>query len=358
MIGIARSGGEGGIRTLGTGVSPYNGLANSARPLPIARNQSVTVTAGALSRAELGWSASDYAPQYAPRRPETALRTQDHPTRLVTCCVGELRPHPSYVRHGFSVPAAQLSALASCGELAFREPIVVTRDRTIVNGYARWKLAQQQGRATLPCAEYDLTEAEALRWLIQRHRPSRGLNAFSRVLLALDLEPSLHEKARSNQQVGGQSKGSSNLTETERVDVRSEIADVAGVSAGNVTKVKQLLRIAIPELVQALRRGEISIHKAWLLSKEPPADQREGLALPQCKKRIKKDMRTLASRHGLKSLPSVPDPSNLIKQLSALESSKPGSFHMFVSNAPGKGICLTKELLLELGAQGELIHTC
>ena len=47
-----RSGGEGGIRTLDTGVSPYNGLANSTRPLPIARNQSVTVTSGVLSRAE------------------------------------------------------------------------------------------------------------------------------------------------------------------------------------------------------------------------------------------------------------------------------------------------------------------
>ena len=28
MIGIVRTGGEGGIRTLDTGVSPYNGLAN------------------------------------------------------------------------------------------------------------------------------------------------------------------------------------------------------------------------------------------------------------------------------------------------------------------------------------------
>ena len=28
MLEIDKSGGEGGIRTLGTGVSPYNGLAN------------------------------------------------------------------------------------------------------------------------------------------------------------------------------------------------------------------------------------------------------------------------------------------------------------------------------------------
>jgi ParB-like chromosome segregation protein Spo0J len=299
-----------------------------------------------------------YAPEYAPRRTEVAPRTEDHPGRLVTCCIGELHPHPSYVRHGLWVPSDQLSALSSSGELAFREPIVVTQDRTIVDGYARWKLAQQQGRTTLPCTEHDLTETEALRWLVQRHRPSRGLNAFTRVLLALDLEPSLREEARSNQQAGGQGKGSSNLTEAERVDVRSEIADVAGVSVGNVTKVKQLLRTAIQELVQAVRRGEISIHGAWLLSKEPPANQREKLALPQCKKKIKKDMRTLGSRHGLKSLPSVPDPSNLTKQLSALESSKPGSFHIIVSNAPGKAICLTRELLLGLGAQRELIHTC
>ena len=33
-LGLKKSGGEGGIRTLGTGVSPYNGLANRRiRPL-------------------------------------------------------------------------------------------------------------------------------------------------------------------------------------------------------------------------------------------------------------------------------------------------------------------------------------
>jgi hypothetical protein len=282
----------------------------------------------------------------------------DIQARLANYNTNELRPHPSYVRHGLAVHAAELSALASSRELAFREPIVITQNRTIINGYARWKLAQQQGRTTLLCIEYDLTEAEALRWLIRSHRPSQGLNAFSRVVLALDLEPSLQERARSNQQAGGQNKGSSYLTEAQRVDVRSEIAAVADVSVGNVTKVKQLAKTGHPDVLQALREGEISIHRAWRWSKEPPANQREAMALPQCKRNIKKDMRILASRHGLKNLTSVPDPGNLIKQLSALESSKPGSFRVFVSNAQGRNICVTKELLLELGAQGELIPTC
>jgi tetratricopeptide (TPR) repeat protein len=94
--------------------------------------------------------------------------------------------------------------------------------------------------ATILCIEHDLAEEEALHWLIQSHRPSRGLNSYSRVLLALDLEPSLQERARANQQAGGQTKGSSNLTEAHRLDVRSETAAVAGVSTGNITKVKAL----------------------------------------------------------------------------------------------------------------------
>jgi hypothetical protein len=55
-LGLLGTGGEGGIRTLGTGVSPYNGLANSARPLPIAWNQSFTLIVGALVRMKKGTS--------------------------------------------------------------------------------------------------------------------------------------------------------------------------------------------------------------------------------------------------------------------------------------------------------------
>src|SRR5205085_67717 len=98
--------------------------------------------------------------------------------------------------------------------------------------------ARLQGRATLPCVEYELTESEALHWLLQRHRRAYALNDFCRILLALDLEPWFKEKARSSQQAGGQDKGSSKLTKAERLDVRSEIAAAAGVSAGNVSKVK------------------------------------------------------------------------------------------------------------------------
>jgi hypothetical protein len=122
------------------------------------------------------------------------------------------------------VPASKLSALAERGDLAFHEPLTITNDRLIIDGYGRWTLAGLQGRSTLPCLEYALSEAEALQWILRTHQRSSGLNAFNRILLAFDLESTFQEKARLNQRAGGRFKGSSNLTEADRLDVRSEIA--------------------------------------------------------------------------------------------------------------------------------------
>jgi hypothetical protein len=252
--------------------------------------------------------------------------------QLVTCRLDELRPHPSYARNCLTVPASQLSALAEQGDHAFLEPLVITQDRTILDGYARFELARLQGRATLPCIAYELTESEALHWLLQKHRRSNGLNDFSRILLALELEPWFKEKARSNQRAGGRQKGSSKLTEAGRLDVRSEIAAAAGVSVGNVTKVKQLTITAHSDLLQALRSREISIHRAWRWSKAPPERQQEELRFYQSQRGVKKTIRLLVSRHRSKSPPAVPDRGNLARQWSALEST-PGVHSAAITGA-------------------------
>jgi len=103
----------------------------------------------------------------------------------------------------------------------------------------------------------------------------------------------------------------------------------------------------------ALRTRDISIHRAWLLSKQPPAKQREELGLSECRSNIKKDMRALASRSA-SSVSTLTDPRVLLRKLFAHESSNPGSFRIFESLAPGKAIAITKELLLELEPQQEL----
>ena len=168
-----------------------------------------------------------------------ALLSMSIRRQFVTHRVADLRLHPSYVRNGLTVSTSQLSALVTLGDQAFLDAVVTTRERFVIDGYALLELARQQGLLTLLCIELDLNETEGLQWLLWKSRQSNVLNAFSRILLALDLQPALREKARSDRRAFRQNKDLSKLTETEGVDVRSDVAREAGVSTGNVTKVNR-----------------------------------------------------------------------------------------------------------------------
>jgi hypothetical protein len=273
---------------------------------------------------------------------------------LVTLHPDELHPHPSYARHNLTVHAYQLSAVAELGDLAFREPLIITQDHIILDGFARWTLARLQGRSALECIQYEMSESEALQNLLQRHRRSSGLNDFIRICLALELEPFLKSKGRAKQQAGGQNKGSSTLTEAARVDVRKEIARIAGVSVGNVTKVKQLTTNPHSDIIKALREKELSIHRGWLWSKQSPEEQQEQLWLHQSKRGIRKTIRHLLSPHLLKTAPPAFNVTDLIKLVSALQSGSLGSVKVVPINIPGKMLLVSEELFRTLDAQEAL----
>jgi hypothetical protein len=224
---------------------------------------------------------------------------------------------------------------------------MITQDRTILDGYARLELARLRGRATLVCVAYELTESEALHLLLQKHCRSNGLNDFTRIRLALDLEPGFKKQARLNQRAGGQYKGSSKLTEAECVDVRRDIAIAAGVSAGSVSKVKQLTVNARREVLDALRSGEIKIHRAWLWSKQLPEKQLAELRLYRENRATNKTKR-LISRHKPKSLSVALDSTDVVKRLSELDADEAAAVSLIVLKAPGKALYLTEDLLQSL----------
>lgn len=245
--------------------------------------------------------------------------------KLITCRLEELRPHPSYARHGIVVPVSKLSVLIERGDLAFRDPIAITRERTILDGYARVEYARQIGWAELLCLEYELSETEALQYMLKAHQRSQGFNTFQRIVLTLDLEPELQDQARLNQRAGGQYKGSSKLTEAKRLDVRSKLADIAGVSMGNVSKVKFLVRAAHDNVLAALRSGEVSIHRAWTWSQKPLQEQQDALWWQRTKNGLSKTTRELVSRHRPKVFVGVPDPEDLANHLFCA-STQPNEF--------------------------------
>jgi ParB-like chromosome segregation protein Spo0J len=297
---------------------------------------------------------ANHGMSHSQERDRDAAPNQDQSSiscHLVICRLDELCPHPSYVRHRCSVSAARLSALAALDDFAFREPVVVTRSRMIIDGYTRWKLARQKGWSTILCIEHDLTDEEALRWLIQSHRPSRGLNAYCRTLLALDLEPFLRKQAEANQIAGGQNKDASSLTEAERVDVRSEIAAAAGVSTGNVTKVNQLRGTAHPQAEHVLRAGGISIHRAWEWSRLPPQQQLRELEDYQNCKGTNQTSRRLIQKHVARLSPNQLIPPSLGALLRPLVPDRRGVLDSIVVteiDASGKVAYLTKDALRTL----------
>jgi hypothetical protein len=254
------------------------------------------------------------------------------------------------------VDVRRLSALAERGDRAFCDPIAITCDRIVIDGYARWELAKRTGRPMLDCFEYELSSEDALEELIRTHGATRGLTDFLRIELALDLEPHFQEQALLNQQDGGQHKGLSKLTIAQRVDTRREVARLAGVSSGNVRKVKNILSHACSSLLQAAREKEVSINLAEKWCLEAEAQQQEHLRRMRIERGIRRKAQNLVAAH----LARVP-PSTQARQVITLSDlvgllNDIGSVEVEIVDAPGRAILATKELIQSLASrQGVLI---
>jgi ParB-like chromosome segregation protein Spo0J len=262
----------------------------------------------------------------------------------------ELRKHSAYADLQLSVSPAQLAALKRLGDLAFKDPLLVTRQGVIIDGYARKEYAESLGISTLLCVELDMSEDEALRVILNKHRRSAGWNDYNRIRMASRLEEVevVRRRAQANQQAGGHFKGSSKLTEA---NVRKEIAGAAFVSEGNVTKVDQL-RNADAEVLKAVASGEIRIHRAWLWREMSWQEQREQLKQHRLRV-LKQKVSTLVQKRRANrkqaelNLLMVADLPQLIQRLSTLrlgDSAESESIPIVRIDAPGGVVFLTTEL--------------
>lgn len=200
------------------------------------------------------------------------------------------------------------------------DPILITTNGTILAGFGHWRLALFEGRDEIHCIEYMLSEDEALQFIISHHQSQRGWNAFIRIRLALKQERFFQQRALDNMKAGGKYKGSTNLSEADRIDVRQEIAKLAGTGTGNVTKVKAILRSSHPNIITSLQNGLLSIHRAWLWSKLPKSQQKVEFARYEEKRTERKTLREFVSKLASVSL----EPSQVIEALQQAEAQQPG----------------------------------
>jgi hypothetical protein len=169
----------------------------------------------------------------------------------------------------------------------------------------------------------------------------------------LELEKKLRQEV-ANQRADVQKKGSlSDLTKGEEMHVRSKLAKLAGVCEAYIDYVKQLRKEAHLSILQALERGEISIHWAWTLLTFSKSEQSEILE----NRRTAKAVRVAYPRPRKPKTISI-DPSRVLQLWRVLAARDARDIKCTVVSIDDKKleirVQINEELFTSMQSQGEL----
>jgi hypothetical protein len=232
-------------------------------------------------------------------------------------------------------------------------PILISSDGTVLSGFGLWRSALLHGEQEIQCIEYVLSEEEALQFILACHGPRRAWNAFVRTRLALTLEPYFQRRALDNMRNGGKYKGSAKLPNPQHIDVRRQMAGIAGVGARNVSNVKIILASAHTRLLTALANGTLTINKALALCKLPRADQPEAFTQSIEERDLGNVIRRSLTRGGQQE-PCL-ESTSMLTAFQLCESRHPGSVVVKRSPRGHTTISVSNELLDKVDLQRGLL---
>lgn len=152
-----------------------------------------------------------------------------------------------------------LSMRESIADHGVIEPAIIWRGHnTIVDGHARIAIAEELG-LNCPVIEMDFAnETEVILWVIKLHLGRRNLSLFQRCELALKYRDAIEAEARERMLRGKALSSSSTRGSTVQI-----LADMAGVSYGTMRMANTVISQADQETLRRVRKGEISIHRAY-----------------------------------------------------------------------------------------------
>lgn len=150
-----------------------------------------------------------------------------------------------------------------------REPLVVwerqatkkTKEQILVDGHNRYSICKDHD---LPYSTVNVefsSEDEACIWIIQNQFGRRNLAPYTRVELALKLEPLISAKAKDKEKHRKTTCQKSDKSSTPPIDTKKELARVAGVSHDTITKGKLIAEHADDETKEKLRTNKVSINR-------------------------------------------------------------------------------------------------
>lgn len=142
-------------------------------------------------------------------------------------------------------------------------PIIVTKDYVIIDGHNRYAIAKKHN-LSIPIKVMNFANRNDTElWIIKNQFSRRNLSKYERGILALKLKPIIAAKAKENQVLGAEITNTGLSKLTEAIDTRSEIAKIAGLSSGTITKIETISNEANEEIIQQILNGKLSINKAY-----------------------------------------------------------------------------------------------
>lgn len=155
-----------------------------------------------------------------------------------------------------------------------RDPIVLWGD-ILIDGHNRLKICEEHGYPYKTITK-DFSDSDSVKlWIIQNQFGRRNLTDFQRAELALQAEPLIAARAKARQGARNDLNIPANLPGSENKETRDELAEMSGMSARNISKVKNIIEDAAPSLIDKVRIGEVSIHAASEAASLPAEEQEE-----------------------------------------------------------------------------------
>jgi N6-adenosine-specific RNA methylase IME4/ParB-like chromosome segregation protein Spo0J len=147
-----------------------------------------------------------------------------------------------------------------------REPITILEDQTIIDGHNRYEICRKHNIEYTTFVQKGLdTETEVKLWMLYNQIGKRNYANIDKALVAIEIEKLEKVKALERMHhISVDEEPRSVLTYPQESGKALEIAAKSvGLGYGTVYKTKHILEKAPEELVEKVRKGDISIDRAF-----------------------------------------------------------------------------------------------
>lgn len=170
----------------------------------------------------------------------------------------------------------------------------------LIDGHNRYAICRQHDLGFRTVQNDSFTNVEDIQlWMIDNHLARRSVSDFQRGMLALRKKEIVAARARVPDSDQSDSSGSANnaTPAVKLIQSRQDVARVAGISSNAINQIAKIQKTAVPELVQALRSGTISINAAAAIASLPSTQQVAAVAggrkeLQQAARQVREQVRS------------------------------------------------------------------